>query len=338
MRVIKKVLSTVNFRKEDVETLRGFFPDSAFVQVSANDTEGILREVRDADVAVLDADLDDRFLGENDLKWIHCSHAGLAKSARPEVFERGIILTGSAGRSAPVLAEHAIYFMLSSCYHTHETLAAQYAHQWGIPGQGAWRGLFGRTAGIIGFGHTGKELAERLHVMGMKLYAYDRFEIEGYDYLTKLKASGGDTLDEMLEKCDFIILCIALTDQTYHLIDEAAFRKMKPGMVLVNIARGAIVDTEALIWALNEGIVQCAGLDVFEQEPLAPDSPLWDRKDVYITAHATPAVPHRDGRSLEIIGENVRRYLNEEELLNRVMPEDCYTHREEKPEFQKKRP
>lgn len=326
MREIKKVLSTVNFSEEDLNTLRSFFPDSRFVHVANSDTERIVTELKDTDVAILDADLDERFLGESQLKWIHCSHAGLAKSARPEVFQKNIILTGSAGRSAPVLAEHAIYFMLNACYHTHEMLSAQYAHQWGIPGMHLWRGLFGRTAGIVGLGNTGKCLAERLHAMGMELYGYDRYEPEGYDYMHKLISSRGDTMDEMLEKCDFIILCIALTDDTYHMIDENAFRKMKKGMVFVNMARGALVDTQALIRALDEGIVQCAGLDVFEEEPLPPDHPLWSRKDVYITPHATPAVPHRDGRSLEIIKENVRRYLQEEEMLNRVYPMDQYTH------------
>lgn len=328
MRTIRKVLTTVNFVPEDLETLRSFFPDSIFVHVDQKDTEGILREVRDADVAVLDADLDERFLGENDLKWIHCSHAGLAKSARPEVFERGIILTGSAGRSSPVLAEHAVYFMLNACYHTHEMIAAQYAHQWGVEGAYKWRGLFGRKAGIIGMGNTGKRLAERLHTFGMELWAYDRYPLgDDFGFVEhQLVAQNGDTLDSLYENCDFVILCIALTDQTYHMVDEAAFAKMKPGAVLVNMARGAVVDTQAMIRALDSGKLSCAGLDVFEQEPLPADSPLWDRKDVYITPHCTPAVPHRDGRSLEIIGENVRRYLAEEEMINRVFPEDRYTH------------
>jgi phosphoglycerate dehydrogenase-like enzyme len=327
MKQIKKVISTVDYTQEDLETLRGIFEGSEFVQVDKTDTEEILREVRDADVAVLDADLDDRFLGENNLKWIHCNHAGLAKSARPEVFARNIILTGSAGRSAPVLAEHCIYFMLNTCFHTHDILAAQYAHQWGVEGQHSWYGLYGRTAGIVGMGNTGKMLAERLHAMGMDIIAYDRLEIEGFDYIKrKLNAAKGDSLDELYGKSDFVVLCIALTDQTWHMIDSIAFSKMKHSAVLVNMARGALVDTDAMIRALDSGQIAQAGLDVFEQEPLPEDSPLWDRRDVYITPHCTPQVPDRTGRCLDIIRENVRRYRAGEEMLNRVTQADVYTH------------
>lgn len=327
MREIKKVISTVGYGQKDLDTLREIFAESEFVQVDKDDTQTILREVRDADVAVLDADLDERFLGENQLRWIHCNHAGLAKSARPELFERGILLSGSAGRSSPVLAEHCIYFMLNACYHTHEVLAAQYAHRWGVEGEQGWYGLYGRTAGIIGMGNTGKQLAERLNALGMDIIAYDRREIEGFEYIReKLNASRGDTLDVLYAQSDFVVLCIALTDQTWHMIDDAAFAKMKRGAVLVNLARGALVDTDALIRALDSGRIAQAGLDVFEQEPLPADSPLWDRRDVYITPHCTPQVPDRTARCLDIIRENVRRYRAGEELLNRVLPADVYTH------------
>lgn len=326
MRKIHKVLSTVNYTEEDLKTLRGIFEGSAFVQVSHHDTAAILKELADADVAVLEADLDDRFLGESGLRWIHCNHAGLNKSARPEVFEKGIILTGSAGRSSPVLAEHCVYFMLNACYHTHELLAAQYARQWGVKGQQDFRGLFGRTAGIIGMGHNGKMLAERLHAFGMDLITYDRYEVEGFDYIKrKLNASSGDSLDELYAGSDFVILCIALTNETHHLINDTALSKFKPGAVLVNMARGEVVDTAALIRALDAGRVSCAGLDVFETEPLPPDSPLWARRDVYITPHFTPSVPHRAGRCLDIIRENRRRYLAGEEMLNEVKEKDIYT-------------
>lgn len=328
MREIKKVVSTVRYAAEDLDMLRSLFEDSTFVQVCPDDTPTLLRELKDADAAVLDADLDDRFLGENQLKWIHCNHAGLAKSARPEVFERGIILTGSAGRSAEVLAEHAVYFMLAACYHTHELLAAQYRHTWlRTPEMMDWRGLYGRKAGIIGMGHTGKCLAERLHAFGMELWAYDRYPL-GSDFSFvehPLIAEKGDTLDPLYQNCDFVCLCIALTDQTYQMVNDDAFQKMKQGAVLVNMARGQIVDTEAMIRALDSGKLSCAGLDVFDSEPLPADSPLWDRKDVYITPHVTPAVPHRNGKCLEIIRENVRRYKAEEPMLNQVDPKDRYT-------------
>lgn len=93
----------------------------------------------------------------------------------PEVFTRGIPVTGAAGRSAPVLAEHCIYFMMQGCYHTKELLRAQENCTWGVDGMNTWRGLYGRTVGIVGMGNNGRMLADRLHAFGMNIVAYDKF-------------------------------------------------------------------------------------------------------------------------------------------------------------------
>ena len=111
---IKKVVATVWYNKKNMHALRQVFPDAQFVYVDFFDRARLTEEVRDADVAILLGDVDPCLLGENTLKWIHCDHAGLNGSARPEVFARGIPVTGAAGRSAPVLAEHCVYFMLES--------------------------------------------------------------------------------------------------------------------------------------------------------------------------------------------------------------------------------
>lgn len=325
MPVIHKVVSTVRYDSRDLEALRKIFDGSDFIWVDPRDEAALRREIQDADVAVLDADLNDAVLSGPHLRWIHCNHAGLNRSARPEVFERGILLSGSAGRSSPVLAEHCVYFMLAACYHTRELLAAQDACQWSVPGQNEWRGLFGRTAGILGMGHNGRMLADRLHAMGMRILTWDRSRVEGYDFARQLVSSEGDSPDELLAQSDFLCLNLALTDQTYHFFDRARFAKVKRGAVLVNMARGALVDTQALMEALDEGILSCAGLDVFEQEPLPPEHPLWKRRDVYITPHCTPQVPHRAGRCLEVIAENAARYRRGETLLNLVEARDLYT-------------
>lgn len=324
MRNIQKVLTTLEYDGEHWAQFLALFPESEVERFDVRDTPGIMKSLKTADVAILNGDLDVRFLAGDKLKWIHCDHAGLSTSARSEIFERGIILTGSSGRSSPVLAEHCIYFMLQSCYHTKELLAAQKAHQWGVEGMKDWRGLFGRTAGIIGMGNNGRMLAERLHALGMNLICYSRSEPEGFDYITKLVTSRGDKLDLLLEQSDFIILTVALTDETYHLIDRSAFEKMKRGTTIVNISRGQIMETEALLDALHSGIVNCAGLDVFEQEPLPADSPIWDEERIYVTPHTTPQVPDRTGRSLGIIAENVRRYRMELPMINQVTERDVF--------------
>ena len=321
---IKKVVATVWYNKKNMYDLRRVFPDAEFCYVDFFDKEKLEKEVKDADVAILMGDVDPCLLGENTLKWIHCDHAGLNGSARPEVFARGIPVTGAAGRSAPVLAEHCIYFMMQGCYHTKELLRAQENCTWGVDGMNTWRGLYGRTVGIVGMGNNGRMLADRLHAFGMNIVAYDKFPIKGYDYISqKYCADAGDTIQPLLEQSDFVVLTLALTDETYHMINKDTLAQMKDGAFLVNMARGGIVCTEDLIEALKSGKLSGAGLDVFEEQPLSPESPLWRMEQVYITPHSTPQVPDRAARSVEIIRENARRFEAGEPLLNRMRPEDA---------------
>lgn len=321
---IKKVVATVWYNKKNMYDLRRVFPDAEFCYVDFFDKEKLEKEVKDADVAILMGDVDPCLLGENTLKWIHCDHAGLNGSARPEVFAREISVTGAAGRSAPVLAEHCIYFMMQGCYHTKELLRAQENCTWGVDGMNTWRGLYGRTVGIVGMGNNGRMLADRLHAFGMNIVAYDKFPIKGYDYISqKYCADAGDTIQPLLEQSDFVVLTLALTDETYHMINKDTLAQMKDGAFLVNMARGGIVCTEDLIEALKSGKLSGAGLDVFEEQPLSPESPLWKMEQVYITPHSTPQVPDRAARSVEIIRENARRFEAGEPLLNRMRPEDA---------------
>ena len=321
---IKKVVATVWYNKKNMYDLRRVFPDAEFCYVDFFDKEKLEKEVKDADVAILMGDVDPCLLGENALKWIHCDHAGLNGSARPEVFARGIPVTGAAGRSAPVLAEHCIYFMMQGCYHTKELLRAQENCTWGVDGMNTWRGLYGRTVGIVGMGNNGRMLADRLHAFGMNIVAYDKFPIKEYDYISqKYCADAGDTIQPLLEQSDFVVLTLALTDETYHMINKDTLAQMKDGAFLVNMARGGIVCTEDLIEALKSGKLSGAGLDVFEEQPLSPESPLWKMEQVYITPHSTPQVPDRAARSIEIIRENALRFEAGEPLRNQMRPEDA---------------
>ncbi len=326
MRKINKVVSTVWYNKENYHRLRNVFPESEFVYVNFYDKEKLAEEAKDADVAIILGDVDNCLLGENNLKWIFCDHSGLNGSARDEVFAKNIMVTGAAGRSAPVLAEHCIYFMFQHCYHTKELLKAQEEGRWGVEGSNTWRGLYGRKAGIIGLGNNGKMLADRLRAFGMDVYAYDKFPIKGYDWLAgKFIGNNGDTMDYILENCDFVILTLMLTDETYHMFNRESFAKMKKDAFLVNLARGGIVNTADLTEAIQNGVIAGAGLDVIEEDPLDSDHPLWRLPDVYITPHTTPQVPDRQRRSIEIIAENKRRFENEEPMLNLMTERDRFT-------------
>lgn len=316
-------LVTVAWAPRYVEKLRESLAARVFVHT--RDAGEIQRCLDSADVAILGGDLDSRFLAAPKLRWIHCDHAGLEKSARPEIFEKGLLVTSSSGRSAPVLAEHAILFMLALAYRFPSFLDAQRAHHWGVEGQADLRGLYGRTVGIVGLGNTGRELVTRCKALGMRVLGYRRSdgEVPGLDRL--YSAERGETVEPLLRESDFVAIAAPLSDATHRLIGARELGWMKPTAVIVNLGRGAIIDEGALIAALREGQIAGAGLDVFEREPLPADSPLWDLPNVLITPHATPQVPDRTGRSLEIIRENARRYRAGEPLVNLLQPRDVWS-------------
>lgn len=323
---IATVLTTVTYTGAHLRRIRDALSPAELIHLRRDDAAGIATALERADVAILAGDLDDRFLRAPRLRWIHCDHAGLNKSARPAVFENGLLVTSSAGRSSPVLAEHALLFMLAFAFNFPAFLEAQRRHRWGIPDQDSLRGLYGRTVGIVGLGNTGSELALRCKALGMCVLGYRRSDAAppaGVD--RGFSAVAGDSLDDLLRESDFVVLAVPLSDATHHLIGERELRLMKRSAILVNMARGAVVDEAALLRALNEARIAGAGLDTFAREPLPLDDPLWDAPNTLITPHVTPQVPDRTGRSLDIIVENARRYRAGQPLLNQLKAEDVYT-------------
>ncbi|MBD2844132.1 D-2-hydroxyacid dehydrogenase [Paenibacillus sp. IB182496] len=326
MNEIQTVLSTVGFKAEQLQRLRDVFAEARFIQLRPNDAAGIAEALRLADVAILASDLDERYWNAPRLRWIHCDHAGLNNSARPEVFERGLLVSGSAGRSAPALADHALFFMLALTFQYPSFLDAQRAHLWGFPGQEKLRGLYGQTVGIIGMGNIGRELALRAKACGMRVHGYRRRAADCPEAVDRMYcAERGEQLDSLLRECDFAIVAVPLSDATHHLIGARELALMKPTAFLINLARGAIVDEAALLCALREARLAGAGLDTFSQEPLPPSHPLWDAPRTLITPHCTPPVYDRTERSIAIIAENARRYRAGERLLNELTPADVYT-------------
>jgi len=323
---IKNVLVTLEHAETHLNRLKEALAPANIIHLNQKDASGIEEALKIADVALLHGDLDDRFLNAPHLRWVHCDHAGLNKSARPEVFERGLIVTSSAGRSGPVLAEHVMYFALALTYKFTSFYAAQQAHQWGIPGQNDLRGLYGKTMGILGLGNTGTELALRAKAFNMRVLGYRRSVTDTPPHVDKLFcADRGDTLDELLRESDIVALVLPLSNETHHLIGKRELELMKPSAYLINLARGAVIDEDALLSALREGTIAGAGLDTFTTEPLPADSPLWDAPHTLITPHCTPAVPDRNGRALEFILHNIQAYRTGGAMVNQLSRKDVYT-------------
>ena len=326
---IERVLCTLPFADEFVDQVKAAVTPAEFIHCAPDDAAGIGAALQSVDVAIISGDLDERYVAAPNLKWVHCNHSGLTKSARPEVFSKGLKVTGAAGRSAAALAQHGFYFALALTFDSRALLAKQDAHVWrGIPNYGDRLGLAGKTLGIVGLGHTGREMALLGQAFHMRVVAYTRSvqpEQPNVDVL--LCSERGDTLDMLIDQADVIMLATQLTDDTYHMFSEREFKRMRNSAFIINMARGPVIDEPALIKALETGEIAGAGLDVFTQEPLPADAPIWDAPNVLITPHMTPALPDRTQRSIDMIVENITRYRAGEPLLNALTQKDVFTPR-----------
>lgn len=321
------VSSDLPFDDDQWARLEAVLAPSRIIKVDTDDDAAVAAALEEAEVAILKGDLDERFVNAPLLRWVHCDHAGLTKSARPEVFEKGLIVTGSAGRSGPALAEHVIMFSLLLCSRYADFYEAQKRHEWRrVPEMADLRALYGRTMGIIGMGHTGQALAVRAKAFNMSVLGYRRRDEPAPDGVDRMYCSDlGEGIDEILEQSDVVALVINLSDATHHLIGAEQLARMKRSAVLINLSRGAVIDQDALIAALTEGRIAGAGLDVTTPEPLPADHPLWDTPNLLITPHFTAMLPDRSERSLNMIIDNLHRYRAGQEMLKRISEEDLWS-------------
>ena len=328
-RSIRQVLCTLPFDETYIAQVRAAVAPAEFIRSSSEDAATIAKALETADVAIISGDLDQRFINAPNLKWAHCNHSGLTKSARPEVFAKGLMVTGAAGRSAAALAQHGFYFALALTFDSRNLFANQTAHVWrGIPNYGDRLGLAGKTLGIVGLGNTGREMARLGKAFHMKVVAYTRTSRADHpDVDVLLCADRGDQLVTLIDASDVIMLATQLTDETYHMFSEREFKRMRDHAFIINMARGPVIDEAALIRALKDKQIAGAGLDVFKQEPLPADAPIWDAPNVVITPHMTPALPDRTQRSIDMIVENVARYRAGQPLLNALSEKDVFTPR-----------
>lgn len=325
---IEHVVTDVAYSDEDAEALvRAFAPAQVVWLDDRTDNRGSLRR---AEVGVLRKLPTAGLAAMPRLRWIHWDHAGLDEVATPEVLATGIILTCSAGRSAPALAQHAFYFALALTHNAREAMQAQQSRVWrgGSPTTGP---LWGKTLGLIGLGHTGREILPIARAFGMRTLVYTRSEPTEFGGIDDLYCQArGDVIDPVLAQADVVMIAVPLTDQTRHLIGRAELAQMKTSAFVVNVSRGAVVDEAALVDALCRSDIAGAGLDVFEREPLPPDAPIWRAPNVVISCHQTPRMPDRDQRSIRIIAENVHRLHSGQPMLNSCNPADVLsaTHTE----------
>lgn len=324
---LKKVLVTAQLSRENMRRLEETLYPAVIYKCHPDDRAAIEKCIDDVDAAILAADAAPYVIAGKHLKWIHCCHAGLDQTACPEVFSRGIVLTGSAGRSAPALAEHAVMFMLGLTYDLPMLQRAREKREWCSGTLAARKAMNGKTVGIIGMGNTGRALVKLLKAFDMRILAWRRKPDPEEGVEKVYSAQNGEKLKTMLEQCDFVVLCAGLNDQTWHIINSETLGQMRKGACLINIGRGALVDEAAMIESLRNGWLAGAGLDNFETEPLPENSPLWDMPNVLMTPHATPCLEDREDRAVSYVLRNIEAFRRDGEFVNRLTEQDVYTHR-----------
>lgn len=248
------------------------------------------------------------------LKWAQSFSAGVDKLLTPEVAKLPLILTSVSGIHATPIAEHVIGFMLIFTRRFHEAWRNQNRHLW-EPDETLTE-LKGKTILIAGLGSIGSEVARLSHSFGARVIAVSRGKIKKPSCVDLLKSDA--YLNAFLPQADFVCICLPHTKDTHHLFCMAKFRRMKRTAVLINIGRGGIVNEKELVAALKKKIIGGAALDVTEQEPLPPRSPLWKMEHVIITPHQSGLSEKYMDRAVEILCDNLKRFLAKKPLKNAV--------------------
>jgi D-2-hydroxyacid dehydrogenase (NADP+) len=311
-----KLIVRVPLEARYLERLQQGFPEADFpVCVTP---EALREEIRDADALIGAASLTADILNDAPkLRWVAATSAGVENLPIEALAERDIALTNFSGIAAPNIAEHVLAMMLAFARGLRPLFHQQDQHQW--PEDDTTLPAFelgGQTLGIIGMGEIGLQLAHKAHGIGMRVLGIQRHPEHKPAYVARLLAS--EQLPELLAEADHVCLCLPLTNATKYTIDRDELDQMKRTAHLYNIGRGGLINQEALVAVLRGGTLAGAGLDVTTPEPLPPDSPLWEMPNVLVTGHTAANTPHYWERGMDLLVDNVRRFLANETLRDAV--------------------
>ena len=267
------------------------------------------------------------FRRARELRWVHTAAAGVSGILYPELRESDVILTNAAGVYAEPMAEHALAMILHFARALDVAAAARERGEWArdrIAGEGSpVRELAGRCVGVAGYGGAGGAVGRKAAALGMRVWGLRRSpgaepprEVE--------RMLGPDELERLAGESEYLVICLPETPETAGAVDEGVLRGLGSDGVLVNLARGEVVDEGALLRALEAEEIRGAGLDVFRQEPLPRSSPFWALENVLVTPHTSGVSGRVWERQTELILENVGRYLDGEPLRNVVDKERGY--------------
>jgi phosphoglycerate dehydrogenase-like enzyme len=304
--------------KEQVLRLRETFADVSFAH--ATNEADALKEVEDADAALsshLSAEMVRR---APRLRWVHSTAAAVGILPLSEIAARDILVTNSRGIQAVAIAEHVLGGLLVLARRLNMTLEAQRERRWILNDltSDAWPWtLSGRTMTIVGLGTIGLEVARRAHAFGMNVTAVRRRLDQPMPAFCD-RVFGAEHLDDALPGCDILVLSAPAIPQTDRLIDAKRLSMLNRGAIVVNVARGRIVDEKEMSRALEDDRLGGAVLDVFDREPLPADSVLWNLPNVVITPHCSGVRGDHWDDSIDLFIDNLRRFQSGRPLRNVV--------------------
>ena len=287
-----------------------------------------LGEIAEAD-ALLGKITPPLLAASRNLRWVQSLTAGLEKTMFPELVDHPCTLTNMRGLFSDVIADHVFGYILCFARNLHRYIRRRsWAPVGGEESRPAYAAGVGAgnvtsmdrahlhvsdaTLGVVGLGSIGSEVARRARAFGMRVLAVDPVNADAWPM---------DRFDELLAESDFVVIAAPHTPDTQGMFDRARIGKMKRTAILINIGRGAIVRIADLTAALEAGEIAGAALDVFETEPLPPDHPLWSMENVILTPHVAACSVRVPERHLEVLLDNVGRFVRGEELRNVVNKE-----------------
>ncbi len=247
------------------------------------------------------------------LKWMQATSAGVDRHQGTEIWRSKVVLTGVSGIHATPISEFVMGLMLMFAKNMPSSFRMKQKRDWQ---RYMVHTLHGKTAGIVGLGHIGREVARLAKAFGMKVIATRRSARQGGKARNVDLLLPRSRMKELLAESDYVVLTLPLTPETRHIMGEAEFKAMKPTAYIINIGRGSLIDQEALIKALDEKCIAGAGLDVTVPEPLPKESRLWDFDNVILSPHVSGGMEDYMVRATELFCDNLRRYLEGKKLRN----------------------
>jgi len=285
------------------------------LDIAPNYTETVDR-VGNADVMIT-LDMDERIMEQaRSLRWIQSTASGVDIYDLDPLRGHNVALTNAAGVSANPIAEQVLGSIITFERRLHEAFDQRERREFRrLEG----RELHGKTIGIIGVGAIGSRVAELAQAFDMEVLGTKATPEDGHEHVDELR--GPDATQWLAGCAEYLLVSCPLTDETRNLVGDKEFASMSADIVLVNVARGPIVDQEALRYALQKGRIRGAILDVFEEEPLPPESPLWSYSNVIVTPHMAGSTPRYFERVADLFVTNWDRFLDVgvDGLENRVL-------------------